>query len=108
MARAEIAAILAEAGLPVVYHEWPDGSEPKFPCIRYVYDGDGSFMADNTVYRKVDRWSATLVSDWKDDASEAAVESALESHGIVYSKSADVRVDSEKLTQVEYTFSYAR
>ena len=106
MARVDIAAILAETGLPVVYYEWPDGATPTFPCLRYVYEGDSSFDADNKHYRKFDSWSVTLVSEWKDDAAEATLESVLESHGIVYQKLGDVRVESEKLTQVEYVFSY--
>ena len=106
MARADIAAILAETGLPVVYYQWPDGANPQFPCLRYVYDGDASFNADNEHYRKFDLWSVTLVSGWKDDVAEETLERVLESHGIVYSKSGDVRVESENLTQIEYTFSF--
>ena len=106
MARSEIAAILAETGLPVVYYQWPNGAIPQFPCLRYVYDGDSSFNADNMHYKKFDSWSVTLVSEWKDDASEQALENALESHGIVYQKFGDVRVESENLTQVEYAFSF--
>ena len=106
MARAEVAAILAETNLPVVYHQWPDGAVPVFPCLRYVYDGDSSFNADNTRYKKIDSWSVTLVSEWKDETSEELLEGVFESHGIAYTKLGDVRVESENLTQVEYTFDY--
>ena len=104
MAREQVAAMLAETGLPVVYYCWPDGMEPTFPCIRYVYAGDASFHADDHRYVKVDAWSATLVSEWKDDASEAAIEAALDAHGVPFSKSGDVYVRSERLMQVEYGF----
>lgn len=108
MARNEIAAVLASTGLPVVYYKWPDGSEPSFPCIRYVSEGSDDLMADDSNYLKVDRWSATLVSEWKDDASEELVEAALSGAGIAYSKGADYYADSERLNHVEYTFELLR
>ena len=108
MARRDAAAMLAETGLPVVYQCWPDGSTPSFPCIRYAYEGDASFFADDTRYRKVDRWSATLVSEWKDDASEELLEQALERHGVPYEKSGDAYVRSERLNHVEYSFALPR
>lgn len=106
MARAEVAAMLREAGYPVVYYAWPDGSAPAFPCIRYVYEGDASLMADNTRYKKVDEWTATLVSERKADAAEEALEAVLEAHGVAFGKEGDYRVESEKLTQVDYTFRF--
>lgn len=108
MARRDIAAVLASTGLPVVYREWPDGSTPTFPCIRYASEGSGDFVADDSNYLKVDKWSATLVSEWKDDDSEELVESALASAGIVYSKSADYFSERERLNHVEYTFDALR
>ena len=102
MARADTAAILAESGMPVVYHKWPAGSEATFPCVRYVYSGDASFRADDGRYWKRDRWSATLVSEWKDDNSEAALEAVFESHGIQFTKAGDYFADG--LCHVEYSF----
>lgn len=104
MARSEAAALLRRAGLPVVYCKWPDGSAPQFPCIRYSYIGDASFRADNSRYRKVDRWSAILVSEWKDDSSEEAVEAALDAAGVPFSKSGDWYESDEGLNHVEYEF----
>lgn len=108
MARSDAASLLSSTGLPVVYHKWPDGSEPTFPCIRYASLGGDDLMADNVNYRKFDRWSATLVSEWKDDASEELVENALEAAGVGYSKGADYYVDSERLNHVEYVFELPR
>ena len=100
--------MLAGAGLPVVYWKWPDGSTPTFPCIRYSAKGDADLMADNGNYAKRGKWSAILVSEWKDDAAESALESALESAGVPYSKSADWYSDEARLNHVEYTFTLPR
>lgn len=108
MARSDCASILASTGLPVVYHKWPVGSTPTFPCIRYTSDGADDFHADNHNYSKVDRWSATLVSDWKDDASEALIENALDSAHVSYYKAPDYYDDTEQLNHVEYTFELPR
>ena len=105
MARREVAAILRSAGMPVVYQRWPDGSAPSFPCVRYVSEGRADFIADARNYAKVGQWSATLVSERKDDAAEAALEAALEAAHVVYAKSGDYYDDAERLNHVEYTFS---
>ena len=108
MSRSDVAAALAQAGMPVVYYKWPEGAEPTFPCIRYVSLGSNDLYADNRSYGKVDRWSATLVSEWKDDASEAALEAALDGAGIAYAKQPDYYADSERLNHVEYRFELPR
>ena len=105
MSRRDAAAILRSAGLPVVYHQWPDGSTPQFPCVRYADEGRHDFLADGANYFKRQRWSATLVSERKDDDSEGALESALEAAGVVYQKGETVYVSSERLFQVEYSFT---
>lgn len=108
MARSDCAELLSATGLPVVYHKWPDGARPEFPCIRYVSEGSRDFLADDSNYFKVDRWSATLVSEWKDDVSEELVESALGAAGVVYAKSADYYSDESRLNHVEYSFELPR
>lgn len=108
MDRSDIAALLASAGMPVVYWKWPDGSTPAFPCIRYSEKRAGDFIADNRNYVRIRRWSAIIVSEWKDDAAEAALEAALDAAGIAYDKSADWYSDESRLNHVEYTFSVPR
>lgn len=105
MSRADVAQILRSTGLPVVYQRWPDGAEPEFPCIRYADEGRFDFVADGSNYFKRGRWSATLVTERKDDASESALEAALEAAGTVYSKGETVYVATERLYQVEYEFA---
>ena len=108
MARRDCADLLASTGLPVVYWKWPDGSTPIYPCIRYASDGMAAFRADDGLYVKADRWTATLVSEWKDDASEGLVEAALEAAGVDYAKSADYYDDASRLNHVEYVFALPR
>jgi len=104
MSRGVVAELLRSTGLPVVYHQWPNGAQPQFPCIRYIDEGRRDFAADNSNYFKRTRWSATLVSERKDDASEETVEAAFEAAKIVYSKGETIYISFEKLFQVEYSF----
>lgn len=108
MARSDAAALLASTGLPVVYYQWPDGSTPTFPCIRYVSEGSNDLHADNMAYAKFDKWSATLVSERKDDASEALIEATLDDAGVTYSRLGDTWITEESLMQVEYEFMLPR
>ncbi|MBQ9000311.1 MAG: hypothetical protein IJ087_00460 [Eggerthellaceae bacterium] len=105
MGNAEAAAMLRAAGMPVVYHHWPDGSRPRFPCVRYVETGRNDLVADNVNYFKRTAYEATLVSERKDDAAEAAVERALAEAGVAYSKGETVYVEAERLYQVAYGFT---
>lgn len=108
MARGDCAVLLASTGLPVVYWKWPDGSTPTYPCVRYSGNGESLFRADDAPYVKADKWTATLVSEWKDDASEALLESAFDAAGIAYTKYADYYAEPDGLNHVEYTFEMPR
>ena len=108
MARSDAAALLASAGMPIVYGAWPVGSTPVFPCIRYIQEGTDDLYADNGRYFKVDVWSATLVSERKDDSSEAALEAAFDGAGVPYTRLGDYEVESERLWQVDYRFELPR
>ena len=103
--RRKAASLLREANIPVVFYQWPDGSDPQFPCIRYVDAGRDDFIADGKNYFKKSFWRATLITESKDDATEAALESVFEAKGIVYSKGDTVYVRDERLFQVDYTFT---
>lgn len=108
MARSDAAALLASTGLPVVYGAWPAGATPEFPCIRYIRAGANDLHADNARYLKVDIWRATLVSERKDDASEAAIEAAFEAAGVIPMTSEDYSSEAERLWQVDYEFELPR
>ena len=108
MARSDAATLLATTGLPVVYDSWPDGSTPTFPCIRYVQDASNDFYADDAHYCKVDAWSAFLVSESKDDTSEAAIESAFDEAGVAYARLGEYDAEAERLHHVEYAFQLLR
>ena len=105
MSRADAASLLRATGLPVVFYQWPDGATPQFPCIRYVDEGRQDFVADGRNYFKRTRFSATLVSERKDDNSEAAIEAAFDLAGVVYAKAETVYIADERLFQVEYSFT---
>lgn len=102
MARSDMAAIIADAGLPAVYHQWPDGSTPAFPCVRYVKSGENNVNADNAKYFCVDEFDVFLVSEWKDEASEQALEAAFERAGLMLDMLDESYNRAERLYTVMY------
>lgn len=101
MTRQEIAAMVAEIGIPTAYYQFPEGTEQATPfaCFFYAYSSD--MAADNANYQSIDRLILELYSDEKDFALEAAVESVLRSHGMVWDKSEE-HIDTEHMLEVVY------
>ena len=108
MARQDAAALLASTGLPVVYDRWPDGATPTFPCIRYMHAGEANMRCDNGDYFRVDEWDAYLITEWKDDATEALLEGAFEDAGIVPSRFEDEYDRDERLYTASWRFQLPR
>ncbi|WP_296012708.1 hypothetical protein [uncultured Adlercreutzia sp.] len=80
-----VLAVLAETGLPCAYRQWHPAAAPPLPYLVVVRASREDVMADDSNYLKLARWRAELYSEGADLESMAAVEAALESHGIAYS-----------------------
>lgn len=105
MTHTEIATMLNSIGYPTAYYQFPDDSGQQPPFICFYYPGRDDFVADNGQYSKVESLTVELYTDEKDFEAEAAVESALESAGIVYGKM-ESYIDSEKMQMVTYTSEF--
>lgn len=79
----------------------PDNPAPPPPFICYYYTGDDDLKADNINYQKIRQLTIELYCDNKDFTLEAAVEDALTSNGIVYSKM-EAYIDTEKMYITTY------
>lgn len=96
---------LTAAGYPVAYRAFK--TAPALPYICYLFVTDDDFHADDANYQRIDEYAVELYSKVKDEAAEAAVESALASMGLTWSKS-EVFIDSEDMYEVLYTVSVVR
>lgn len=105
MTRKEIAQMIAGIGLPYAYDHFEESESPgNPPFICYTYSGSAHFIADGVVYQKIDDLEIELYTDEKDFDLEEAVEDALDSKELVYSRD-ESHIDSEKMYMVTWTTS---
>lgn len=96
----DVADMMSEVGIPTAYYEFKETQQgPPYLC--FWYDSDNDFLADDTNYQKITNLIVELYTDDKDPEMEAAVESVLGSHGLVYSR-AEQRLSDEQMTEVIY------
>lgn len=106
----EAAAICAATGIPYAYRVWPAemSGEIPYPHLRYWRESTRRFSADNSTYLMVDEYELMLVTEAKDEGSEATVENALADAGVVASDPYETWVADERLFQVSWNFQLIR
>lgn len=92
---------LSSTGLNVVYGTQPLAVAPTLPYIDYFELGSNNFIADNSVYHRVDRFEVQLYTENRDTTTEDLVESAIEE--FVWEKNVDYLKD-EKCYLITYNF----
>lgn len=107
MTLASLARILT--GIPgfqnrVAYRAFPENQAPELPFIVYIATASDNFTADNLVYFPQQSVDVELYTEHKDEATEAAVESALNAAEIVWSKDEDY-IDSEACYMIVYSIT---
>ncbi|MBR3237428.1 MAG: hypothetical protein IKF99_03225 [Oscillospiraceae bacterium] len=101
MTYAEIASMIASAGFPTAYYQFPDGTGQAPPFICFFYPESRDMYADDSNYQKVEHLVVELYTDNKDFAAEAAVEAALRGAGMTWTRS-EAWLDSERMQEVIY------
>lgn len=94
--------ILQKVGLPVEYGYIPDDTPAIPPFLIYLFDDLDTFKADNKIYSKHDNYRVEYYFKKKDLGIEAKIESVLDEHDIIYEKSGDTWIESEKLFVIYY------
>ena len=92
---------LQSTQLPCAYSHFRTKQSPPF--IVYIGNGQDNFSADDTFYYSNNRYQIEYYYKQKDEANEAAIETALLDAGYYYSKSEDVYIDDEDLFVIYYT-----
>lgn len=94
-----------EGTIPAAYYQFPEDDPnnpaPPPPFLVYYYPGSDDLTADNTNFQRIRPLTIELYSDSKDFSLEAAVETALNAAGLVYSRT-ETYVESEHLYMVTY------
>lgn len=95
----EVAAMVAEIGVPYAYYQFPEGTGQETPFICFFYSFNNDVKADDSNYQKIEHLIIELYTDNKDFDLERRVESVLSSHGMVYSRDEEW-IESERMLEV--------
>lgn len=101
MTTQEVAAMVAEIGIPYAYYQFPDNTGQATPFVCFFYSGDNDFKADDSNYQKIEHLIIELYTDDKDFTLEQTVESVLASHGMVWTRDEEW-IESERMLEVVY------
>ena len=97
----EVATMVNSIGLPTAYYQFPEGTGQATPFVCFYFSADNDFKADNANYQKIEHLIVELYTDNKDFEMEAAVESALASCDMVWTRYEDY-IDTERMNMVTY------
>lgn len=101
MTTKEVAAMVAEIGVPYAYYQFPEGTGQETPFICFFYSYNNDVKADNSNYQKIERLIIELYTDNKDFDLERRVESVLASHDMVWSRDEEW-IESERMLEVVF------
>lgn len=97
----EVTDMIASAGLPYAYYEFPNDTPQTPPFICFYFPDSDDFYADNQNYVGIRRLYVELYTNEKDFDLESTVEGVLTANGLTFRKSDDY-IDSERMWQTLY------
>lgn len=97
----KIKDILAEAGLPVTYYQWPEEGVPELPYLVWYLPSSDNFAADNKVYQRIERLNVELYARERDFDAEADLEAVLDEYELVWDKTSAF-IETEEMYQTLY------
>lgn len=101
----DVATLISSIGLPYAYYQFPENDPnnpaPDPPFVCFYFSGSDDLLADDTNYQKIRPLVIELYTDNKDFTLEETVETALNSAGLVFSRS-ETYIDAEKLYMVTF------
>ena len=103
MTRKGVSDMIAGIGLPYAYYQFAEREAPSGPpFICFYYPRDDDFIADDKNYQPINALIIELYSDNVDFTHEAAIESALQTNGLPYSRE-QTYIEGERMYQTTYT-----
>lgn len=97
----EITTMVASAGLPYAYYQFPEGTSQNPPFICFFYTNSDDVYADDTNYQSIRVLNVELYTSEKDFEKEAALEKIFNDNGLTYYKEENY-IDSESMWQIAY------
>lgn len=97
----EIYEMVEAIGLPCTYYSFPEKEAPSLPYVVFYFPNSNNFPADDRVYAHITSLNIELYTNEKSFEYEAAVESVLDLHGMVWEKS-ESYLNSEQMYEVLY------
>lgn len=97
----DIKDVLADAGLPVTYLQWPEQGVPELPYLVWYLPNSRNFAADNKVYARREALNIELYANPRSFNTEAALEAVLDAAGLVWDKTSTF-IDTEYMYQTLY------
>lgn len=97
----EISQMIAGAGLPYAYYQFPEDTPQAPPFICFFFSQTDDVFADDTNYQKIVQLNIELYTNVKDFDLEASLEEILQNNNLTYYKEENY-IDSEKLYQIAY------
>jgi hypothetical protein len=97
----EISQMIAGAGLPYAYYQFPEDTPQAPPFICFFFSQTDDVFADDTNYQRIVQLNIELYTNVKDFDLEASLEEILQNNNLTYYKEENY-IDSEKLYQIAY------
>lgn len=97
----EISQMVAGAGLPYAYYQFPEDTPQAPPFICFFFSQTDDVFADDTNYQRIVQLNIELYTNVKDFDLEASLEEILQNNNLTYYKEENY-IDSEKLYQIAY------
>lgn len=97
----EISQMIAGAGLPYAYYQFPEDTPQAPPFICFFFSNTDDVFADDTNYQRIVQLNIELYTNVKDFELEASLEEILTNNNLTYYKE-ESYIDSEKLYQIAY------
>lgn len=102
---AALLGAIPEISGKVAMSAFPDGEAPNLPFVVYRQTGSNNLAADNHVYFSRPIVEIELYTEIKSPDTEAALESALASAELIWTKDEDY-LDSERCYMITYTVTF--
>ena len=97
----EISQMIAGAGLPYAYYQFPEDTPQVPPFICFFFSNTDDVFADDSNYQRIAQLNIELYTNVKDFELEASLEEILANNNLTYYKEENY-IDSEKLYQIAY------
>jgi len=103
MKLSEFAEILEQAGLPVTYHAYKEGSVPDMPYLVYFESNPIINVTDNTVNHQIKSVVVELAFESKDEDLEERIEELWSNHELFFEAQEEIFIETERLYVKPYT-----